>query len=593
MKLWYKALLLVAIPLISQFLLGGLLVSQYFKIEEYNRQEAHARKLLTIFVATVQEVERTAGWLTHEPKKPNQETIRVFFSPFTRVAPALFKRIASSVEQLDAAIREDPSDSQAAARCSEQLNEVLNKAREAAAAIKSQDWPVVMKFSKDIPQTADTAIVALRNVIDSENEICRRLSADKQQAEQQTTRLLVFGIFANIFMGIGLLLFFSRSVGRRLRSVLNNVSRIAREEPPLPAPDRGDEFALLDSGLHDLAKQLFEQRGREKAIIDDCPGLIFSLSHDGYFTGANPAALKALSLTADMMAQTSLAQLVVEADAPLCLPFTTSTESQTTIDSKLRLRGDNGSTKTLSITALWCAVERQWFCIAEDITSQQAAAECRREITVMVNHDLRSPLSSMLAVYELAGTSALGQLHGSTRHLMESASGEGTRMLNLINSLLDLEKISAGRFELQSQEVNLRQAIGEASDSAACLLADRQLKLSVACPDSLELTVDAKSIASVLTNLLFSTADRAAQGSEIHLEVARRDRVIDIRVQYSGVPLETTPSEQHMNPLDFELSLCDKLVRMNGGLLKRSNDGQVTVVEVTFPLETPAPYLVH
>src|SRR3970282_2234679 len=97
-----------------------------------------------------------------------------------------------------------------------------------------------------------------------------------------------------------------------------------------------------------------------------------------------------------------------------------------------------------------------------DITQQRAAERVRSEFTSTLSHELRTPLTSILGSLQLLHSGALGQMDKDQAELVEVAERNGQRLLDLINEVLDIEKIESGRVSLVPEPIALAELLAEA-----------------------------------------------------------------------------------------------------------------------------------
>src|SRR5688572_32185515 len=96
-----------------------------------------------------------------------------------------------------------------------------------------------------------------------------------------------------------------------------------------------------------------------------------------------------------------------------------------------------------------------------DITQQRAAERVRSEFTSTLSHELRTPLTSSLGSLQLLQSGALGSLDKEQNELIGVAERNGQRLLDLINEVLDIEKIESGRLALVPEPIVLGALLEE------------------------------------------------------------------------------------------------------------------------------------
>ena len=243
---------------------------------------------------------------------------------------------------------------------------------------------------------------------------------------------------------------------------------------------------------------------------------------------------------------------------------------------------------------------------AELENARQQAVEANRaktEFLANMSHDLRTPLNAILGFSEIMRVGAFGPL-GDKRYeeYVEDIHHSGTLLISLINDLLDISKVEAGKYELVDQEVDIaalvQSCIRQVATTAAA--ADQTLSTQIP-PDMPNLWGDKRVLVQLLNNLFSNAVKFTPQGGSIEISAWRDTQgriqlsVADngIGMTEEGVAKALRPFEQAHNARAREhkgtglgLHLCDNFMRLFGGTLKiESRAGEGTTVTVAFPPE--------
>jgi PAS domain S-box-containing protein len=174
-----------------------------------------------------------------------------------------------------------------------------------------------------------------------------------------------------------------------------------------------------------------------------------------------------------------------------------------------------------------------------DITQQRAAERVRSEFTSTLSHELRTPLTSILGSLQLLRSGALGEMDKDQGELVEVAERNGQRLLDLINEVLDIEKIESGRVSLMPEPIALEELVAE-SLRLNQGFANRfhvQLALEGEVP-KVTVRADRKRLMQVMTNLLSNAAKFSPPSGTV--DVAARCEGGKVRVSVSdrgpGIP---------------------------------------------------------
>lgn len=154
--------------------------------------------------------------------------------------------------------------------------------------------------------------------------------------------------------------------------------------------------------------------------------------------------------------------------------------------------------------------------ISTDITESSKVERLKNEFISTVSHELRTPLTSIRGALGLISAGVAGSLPDKARELLDIALRNGERLTDLINDILDIEKIALGemKFKLEKQALAplLAQAV-EANRAYAAAL-DVNIRLMPA-PESIRISVDAGRFLQVMTNLLSNAAKFSPPGATV------------------------------------------------------------------------------
>jgi signal transduction histidine kinase len=212
----------------------------------------------------------------------------------------------------------------------------------------------------------------------------------------------------------------------------------------------------------------------------------------------------------------------------------------------------------------------------------QMASEHKSQFVSSISHELRTPLNAIIGLTEMMVTNAARFGTEKAQEPLQRVNRAGTHLLGLINQVLDLSKIEAGKLELNPQTVQLTPLIEEVIGTARQLAEQNQNQLLVEAPSDLgALTVDPMRLRQILLNLLSNACKFTKQG-EVKLKARRvvdRGNWIELAVTDSGIGM--TPEQQSKLFEEFTqadastaqrfggtglgLAITRKLARMMGG----------------------------
>jgi len=218
--------------------------------------------------------------------------------------------------------------------------------------------------------------------------------------------------------------------------------------------------------------------------------------------------------------------------------------------------------------------------IADKSRQLEAASRHKSEFLANMSHELRTPLNAVIGFSEVLLQRMFGALNDKQDEYLKDIYASGLHLLSLINDILDLSKIEAGRMELASAPFHLPTAL----ENAVTLVKERAgrhgIALEVALDGRLgELVGDERKIKQVLLNLLSNAVKFTPEGGRISLKASRTDGVVEIAVTDTGIGI--APEDQAAIFEEFRqvgsdetrkqegtglgLTLAKKFVELHGG----------------------------
>ncbi len=230
----------------------------------------------------------------------------------------------------------------------------------------------------------------------------------------------------------------------------------------------------------------------------------------------------------------------------------------------------------------------------------EVANRHKSEFLANVSHELRTPLNAIIGFSEVLGERLFGELNEKQAEYTEDILSSGRHLLSLINDILDLSKIEAGRMELEVTTFHMPDAI----ENALLLIRERAsrhgIKLERIIDDRLgDFTGDERKVKQVLVNLLANAVKFTPEGGRIKVEARLGDSAVIISVTDTGMGIAPEDQEaifeefrqvgsnyaQKREGTGLGLSLTRKFVEMHGGKIwVESELGKGSTFTFTLPI---------
>jgi signal transduction histidine kinase len=178
--------------------------------------------------------------------------------------------------------------------------------------------------------------------------------------------------------------------------------------------------------------------------------------------------------------------------------------------------------------------------VLADVTDRARAADAQREseaksrLMAMMNHEVRTPLNSILGFAHLLTDPRLGDLNDKQRRYVSNIQISGNHLLALVNDSLDLAKLDAGATPVTLAAVAIKAALEQAADQVRPLAEARGLALRVEMAGALSAFADTRQLIQVLLNLLSNAIRHTRAGGTVTMAARAEGSVVSISVADTG-----------------------------------------------------------
>lgn len=240
--------------------------------------------------------------------------------------------------------------------------------------------------------------------------------------------------------------------------------------------------------------------------------------------------------------------------------------------------------------------------VARKEEEASAAHEIKSRFLAAVSHEMRTPLNAILGFSDILIGEYFGKLENDRqREYVQLIRQSGAHLLSVVNTMLDMSKIEAGRYELMLEDVDLAASLTECERMLSLQAQTKGLKLTSRLPKGLGgINADGRALRQIVINLLGNAIKFTDAGGAVTIDAIRSGNEVTVSVSDTGIGIAPEkmaligrPFTQVQNDLNrnyegsgLGLSLVKGLTALHGGTFRiESRPGEGTVVMVTLPVD--------
>ncbi len=238
---------------------------------------------------------------------------------------------------------------------------------------------------------------------------------------------------------------------------------------------------------------------------------------------------------------------------------------------------------------------------SEEKNRAEDANRAKSEFLANMSHELRTPLNAIIGFSEIMESGMFGPL-GSEKYAeyCNDIKGSGTYLLDVINDILDMSKIEAGRMQLELENLRLDEIVADAMRVMALKGAEKKLDMTAEVSEGLALRGDRRALKQILLNLLSNAVKFTPDDGRISVRARVNGGAAIIAIEDTGIgiprhalakigrPFEQVESQftKTYKGSGLGLAIAKSLTELHGGAMRiRSTEGEGTSVVIRLPLD--------
>ena len=442
--------------------------------------------------------------------------------------------------------------------------------------------------------------------------------------EKTLNYMYFFLLLTGLMTGIGVKFALDRLFISRLIGIDNFVTRVRSEKDlskRLSLKDN-DELYRLSKEINgmlneiDLAEQELKAQEREKKVLlDSLNELVIFVNPQLNIIWANKAALEYM-------------QMSLEKAVGICFKATSGISDPLSDYLQLEQIFVTGNKKSGEFTA---KDGRVWFVQAipvtgedgriigvletcRDITERKAAEKLlqekqiaevanrtKSEFLANMSHELRTPLNSIIGFSDLLYEQAYGELNEKQLRSVGNISKSGKHLLNLINDILDLSKVEAGKLELDYKEFELASKLNMIKNLLSPIADRKNIQIEIDMDSNLTyVCADEARFVQIMYNLVDNAIKFSYENGLVKIGARKKGDLVEITVKDTGIGIKAEDQNKLFKPFSqvdsffskqfqgtgLGLSLVKQIVHLHGGYVWfRSNPGEGSTFAFTIPIK--------
>ena len=391
-----------------------------------------------------------------------------------------------------------------------------------------------------------------------------------------------------------------------------------------PMRDATGKIVASRSTWRDVTKQkeaeraLASQEALYRTLIEAAPQIIWVADADGQVALLNKAWHEFSGRTEEESLGTRWAEALHPEDLPDVLAkWERAFNHGETYSGECRFQAKDGSYQTFIFIGTpvrddlgeiinWVGINTN---IADRVQAEIALQEAKdtaeyanrakSEFLATMSHELRTPLNAIIGFSEILRDEILGTINDEQKELALDIHTSGNHLLAMINDILDLSKIEAGKMDLQLEQFSIKEAVTEVNTIINALANQKQIQLTLELDQDVSIEADKIKFKQILYNLLSNAIKFTDEGGEVTMKFEVSSSALLGSVTDTGVgisPRDRAKLFQPFTQLDASstrahsgtglgLALTNRLIQLHGGKIwvdSEINEG--STFSFTFPL---------
>jgi PAS domain S-box-containing protein len=316
-----------------------------------------------------------------------------------------------------------------------------------------------------------------------------------------------------------------------------------------------------------MAEEQFEiSQRRIRTLIEALPLGLLIAGGSGVVEAANPHSLQLFGCDYSYFTDRKIASLFAK-EFRKVFSINLAIEENVQPKEVIAIRADNSQFPAeVVIRPFASQSEPKLLVLVEDVTTRHEVERMKQEFVSMISHDLRTPLSSIQFFLANVADGRYDRNPDVMKDRARSTEADATRLINMINRLLQIDKLEAGQLQMVYNLVNCKEIVEGAIQSVQSLAEEKQIAVEVLGKfDNLYVMADEEYIVQVLVNLLSNSLKFSPPNQKVTVQTESSDQFVKFMVVDRGPGIAPADREKIFDRFK-QVSLDDERIKGGTGL---------------------------